>query len=282
MSGSIVNPGAAVIPRRNLGKLLAVNGLLAVAALFFLLPMIWLVEACVDAHASQQLKWPTLTWAQFGLALSPDNLAALVNSIVLSLVATLVATVPAAIAAYSFSRHRIPGKYTIMLGILFLSGVPISILIIPVYQLFQAGDCLSLLPTAIFLGVTSMPFEIHVIKNAIDAIPLDLEEAARIERAGIMRILGRVIIPLALPGVMAAAIYGFVNTWGSFLPPLVLIADSDQQPSPVAIFSFMSNNSINYGAIAAYSLVYSLPVVLLYLGVGQLFKGGFTLSGATK
>jgi multiple sugar transport system permease protein len=274
--------GPPVHLRKIDGRWISTNLLLALCGLFFLLPMLWIVLASVDAEATQQLKLPVLTWQQFKIALEPDNLQALVNSVIISLIATAVATVPSTIAAYSFSRHRIPGKQAILLSIVFLSGVPISILIVPIYQLFQWADCLSLVPTGVFLGVTAMPFEIYVIKNAIDAIPIDLEEAARIEQAGIVRILLRVVAPLCLPGVMAAAIYGFINTWGNFLPPLVLISDVAQQPSPVAIFSLMTNNVINYGAIAAYSLVYSVPVIVLYLAASRLFRGGFALSGAVK
>ena len=274
--------GPPVQLRKLDGRWISTNLLLALCGLFFLLPMLWIVLASVDAAATQQLKLPVLTLQQFKIALEPDNLQALVNSLIISLIATAVATVPSAIAAYSFSRHRIPGKQAILLSIVFLSGVPISILIVPIYQLFQWADCLSLAPTGVFLGVTAMPFEIYVIKNAIDAIPIDLEEAARIEQAGIVRILLRVVVPLCLPGVMAAAIYGFINTWGNFLPPLVLISDTAQQPSPVAIFSLMTNNVINYGAIAAYSLVYSVPVIILYLAASRLFRGGFALGGAVK
>src|SRR5579871_227928 len=274
--------GPPVHLRKIDGRWISTNLLLALCGLFFLLPMLWIVLASVDAEATQQLKLPVLTWQQFKIALEPDNLQALVNSAIISLIATAVATVPSTIAAYSFSRHRIPGKQAILLSIVFLSGVPISILIVPIYQLFQWADCLSLAPTGVFLGVTAMPFEIYVIKNAIDAIPIDLEEAARIEQAGIVRILLRVVVPLCLPGVMAAAIYGFINTWGNFLPPLVLISDIAQQPSPVAFFSLMTNNVINYGAIAAYSLVYSVPVIILYLAASRLFRGGFSLGGAIK
>ena len=282
MSQTLLLPGDPVLKAGVNTRSIVVNLLLVACALFFLLPMVWLVLASVDATGSQQLKWPELTLRQFGIAFDSDNLQALENSLVLSLVATVVATVPSMIAAYSFSRHKIPGKQAILLSIVFLSGVPISILIIPIYQLFQWADCLSLIPTGVFLGATAMPFEIYVIKNAIDAIPVDLEEAARIERAGVVRILLRVVAPLCLPGVMAAAVYGFINTWGNFLPPLVLVSDMGEQPSPVAIFSLMTNNVINYGAIAAYSLVYCVPVIILYLVVARLFRGGFLLRGAVK
>ena len=78
---------------------------------------------------------------------------------------------------------------------------------------------LSIIPTAVFLSVTSLPFEIYLMKNFIDAVPEDLEEAARMERASTFQVLARVIVPLALPGIAAAAIFGFVNAWGSFIVP---------------------------------------------------------------
>ena len=236
----------------------------------------------MDADASRQLRVPVLTWTQFEIALDAADLRALGNSMIISILAVTVATLPSAIAAYSFSRHRIPGRQAILLSILFLSGVPISILIIPVYQLFQSLDWLSLVPTGVFLGVTAIPFEIYIIKNAMDAIPLDLEEAARIERAGTIKLCLRIVLPLSLPGIMAAVIYGFVTAWGNFLPPLVLIADNGQQPSPIAIFGFMTNTTVNYGAIAAYSIIYSTPVILLYVLAARSFRGGFILGGAVK
>jgi multiple sugar transport system permease protein len=269
------------VPRVTTENVLS-NVLLALCGLIFILPLIWLVEAAIDAEASRQIQIPVLSWRNFIEATTPSNLLTLWNSIVLSGVATLVATVVSALAAYSFSRHRIPLKGPIILFILFLSGVPITILVVPVYQMFAQVDALSIIPTAIFLGVTTIPFEIYIIKNAIDAIPLDLEEAAKIERASLFRILCRITFPLAFPGIVAAAIYGFVNAWGNFLVPLVLISSSDQQAAPIAIFGFLSADEAQYGAIAAFSIIYSAPVVLLYIGLSRVFRAGFVLGGAGR
>jgi multiple sugar transport system permease protein len=258
------------------------NLLLAIAGLAFIVPLVWVLAASVDAGATRQIHWPAWTWSNFAAATTDEKLHALVNSVVLSVAATVVATVPSILAAYAFSRNRIPFKRTILMWLLFLSGVPITILIVPVYEVFQAYDWLSLVPAAVFLGVTTIPFEVYIIKNAIDAIPLDLDEAARLERAGTARIIWRIILPLALPGIVAAAAYGFINAWGSFLIPLVLIADNNMQPSPISIFSFISADVIRYGQVAAYSLVYSLPVIMLYILVGKIFRTDYTLGGAVK
>ncbi len=258
------------------------NVVILVLGVFFAVPMLWLLFASLDQHASFELKLPTLTSANYELAVQPDNVLALGNSLLISVIASAVGTVAAFLAAYSFSRHHIPWKGPILLTILFLSGVPITILIVPMYEMFTYAGWLSILPAAILLGVTALPFQIYLIKNFIDAIPPDLEEAAFIERAGTWRVLRSVVLPLTMPGLASAAIFGFVNAWGSFLIPVVLISVDSQQPAPVRLFGFMSSTSINYGAIAAYSIVYSLPVVLLYVLMSGQFKAGFVLGGAVK
>ena len=258
------------------------NGLLAVIGVLFALPMLWLLAASLDSQASWSIEFPHFTLANFQAATGSSQLHSLWNSVVLSAVATIVSTVASSLAAYALSRRRIPWKGPLLLIVLFLSGIPMSILIVPIYQLFATENWLSILPTAIFLGVTAMPFEIWLIKNFMDAIPYDLEEAARIERASTWHILTRIVGPLALPGIGAGAIYAFVNAWGSFVVPLVLITDPNQQPGPIAIYGFIGAANVRYGDIAAYSLLYSIPVFILYAIMSRLFTGGFTLGGAVK
>jgi multiple sugar transport system permease protein len=258
------------------------DGLLAVIGVLFALPMLWLLAGSLDSQASWSIEFPHFTLANFRAAAGSSQLHSLWNSVLLSAVATIVSTVASSLAAYSLSRRRIPWKGPLLLIVLFLSGIPMSILIVPIYQLFALENWLSILPTAIFLGVTAMPFEIWLIKNFMDAIPYDLEEAARIERASTWHILTRIVGPLALPGIGAGAIYAFVNAWGSFVVPLVLITDPNQQPGPIAIYGFIGAANVRYGDIAAYSLLYSIPVFILYAIMSRLFTGGFTLGGAVK
>jgi multiple sugar transport system permease protein len=258
------------------------NGMLAVIGILFALPMLWLLAASLDSQASWSIELPHFTLANFRAATGSSQLHSLWNSFVLSAVATIVSTAASSLAAYALSRRRIPWKGPMLLIVLFLSGVPMSILIVPIYQMFATENWLSILPTAIFLGVTAMPFEIWLIKNFMDAIPYDLEEAARIERASTWHILTRIVGPLALPGIGAGAIYAFVNAWGSFVVPLVLISDPNQQPGPIAIYGFIGAANVRYGDIAAYSLLYSIPVFILYVMMSRLFTGGFTLGGAVK
>lgn len=253
-----------------------------VLAAFFSLPMLWMVLASVDHGATNQLRVPDLTAEHYWVAVQVENLSAFGNSLLLSVIATVIGTAAAFVAAYVFSKHNIPLKNPILLTILFLSGVPISILIVPVYKMFATLGWLSIIPTGVLLGVTAIPFQIYQLKNFIDAVPSELEEAAALEQANTLQILFRVILPLTKPGLASAAIFGFVNAWGNFLLPVVLINSLADQPAPVHLFGFMGSNSIDYGVIAAYSIVYSLPVIILFLGMSRQFKAGFALGGAVK
>jgi multiple sugar transport system permease protein len=278
-------PWAHLTPNRvsrwSISKVFS-NSVVVALAIFFAIPMLWLILASLDRHATFQLKLPQLTSTNYSLALAPGNLISLGNSLVISVIASAMGTIAAFFAAYSFSRHHIVCKGPILLTILFLSGVPITILIVPMYKMFSYAGWLSMVPAAVLLGATALPFQIYLIKNFVDAIPLDLEEAAYIERAPTWRILWSVVLPLAMPGLASAAMFGFVNAWGSYLIPVVLISVDSQQPAPVRLYGFMSATSINYGAIAAYSIIYSLPVVVLYLAVSRHFKAGFVLGGAVR
>jgi multiple sugar transport system permease protein len=258
------------------------NLLLAGLGIAFLAPMLWLFLASIDKNASWGIEWPHFSLINFKHVLTGSLLHSLWNSVVLAVISTAIASVAGVFAAYSLSRRRIPFKGPLLLFIIFSSGVPLAIMVIPVYEIFSKFGFLTILPTAVFLSVTSLPFEVYLMKNFIDAVPTDLEEAARMERASTFQVLRRVVIPLAMPGIAAASIFGFVNAWGSFVVPLILIGPSDQQPAPIAIYTFLTLPKAQFGNIAAYSLVFCVPVFILYAVSSRLFREGFVLGGGVK
>jgi multiple sugar transport system permease protein len=256
--------------------------ILGALGVLFLAPMLWLFLASIDKNASWGIEWPHFSLINFKHVLTGSLLHSLWNSVVLAVISTAIASVTGVFAAYSLSRRKIPFKGPLLLFIIFSSGVPLAIMVIPVYEIFSRFGFLSILPTAVFLSVTSLPFEVYLMKNFIDAVPTDLEEAARMERASTFQVLRRVVIPLAMPGIAAASIFGFVNAWGSFIVPLILISPSNQQPAPIAIYTFLTLPKAEFGNIAAYSLVFCLPVFILYAVSSRLFREGFVLGGGVK
>jgi len=279
---AVTMPPANRETQRTALRTLTANTLLGAIGLLFIAPMLWLLLASVDSQASWGVEWPHFSLVNFRHVLTGSLLHSLFNSVVLALVSTAIASIAGVFAAYSFSRRRIPFKGPLLLFILFSSGVPLTIMVIPVYEIFARFGFLTIIPTAVFLSVTSLPFEIYLMKNFIDAVPVDLEEAARMERASTLQVLRRVIIPLAMPGIAAAAIFGFVNAWGSFVVPLILISSSNQQPAPIALYTFLTLPKAEFGNIAAYSLVFCVPVFILYAASSRLFREGFVLGGGMK
>ncbi len=259
-----------------------VNSLLAFIGLLFLAPLLWLVLAAIDERAGWALAVPTVTLSHFVNVTRGDYLGSLLNTVALSLIATIVSTLAGALGGYALSRRNIPLRDELMVTILFLTGIPIAIMIVPVFQVFASYGLLSLIPTGVFLGATSLPFSLWLIKTAVDAVPKELEEAALVERASLLQIIVHVTLPVAMPGIAAAAIFSFINAWGAFLVPLVLITDPGQAPGPIMIYGLIGAASVRYGDIAAFSIIYSLPVIALYVLCARFFTGGFVMGGAVK
>jgi multiple sugar transport system permease protein len=284
----VTAPSSPVLPpenratQRTRARSATLHLILGALGVLFLAPMLWLFLASIDKNASWGIEWPHFSLINFKHVLTGSLLHSLWNSVVLAVISTAIASVTGVFAAYSLSRRKIPFKGPLLLFIIFSSGVPLAIMVIPVYEIFSRFGFLSILPTAVFLSVTSLPFEVYLMKNFIDAVPTDLEEAARMERASTFQVLRRVVIPLAMPGIAAASIFGFVNAWGSFIVPLILISPSNQQPAPIAIYTFLTLPKAEFGNIAAYSLVFCLPVFILYAVSSRLFREGFVLGGGVK
>jgi multiple sugar transport system permease protein len=262
----------------------AANLALAVLGLAFLLPLLWMLFAAFDSNSDWSVKLPTLTVANFAAVLTPQSLRSFYNSLFLAGATTVITTTLALLAAYPLSRRSVPLRRPLMLSILFATGLPVSMLLVPVYQMYVTLGWLdSLLTTSLFLSASSLPFAIWLLKNFIDAVPVEMEEAASMEGAGALETIARVVLPLTAPGIAVTAIYTFINAWGAFVVPLVLNGNPDDQPGPITIFHFLGSHGVfKTGELAAYSMLFSLPVVVLYLVMSRHFSGAFNFGGGVR
>jgi multiple sugar transport system permease protein len=275
-----------VVPYRRVSvAALATNVVVILLGCFFLLPMLWMLFASVDSDPDWAIKLPSLTLANFADVLGTAGaLSSFRSSLILAGTTTVITTTLAVFAAYPLSRMHIPFKRAFMLAILFASGLPVSMLIVPVYQMYVYFGWLdSLYTTALFLAASSLPFAIWLMKNFIDAVPVELEQAAAIDGANVVRILRELVLPLTLPGIAVTAIYTFINAWGAFIIPFVLTYSPDNQPGPVEIYNFMGSHGLfKFGDLAVFSLLFSVPVIVLYLFMSRYFSGAFNFGGAVK
>jgi multiple sugar transport system permease protein len=270
--------------RRTRRQRLFLDAVLALVGVAFILPLLWLLDAAFNQNASQAMSWPSLTLSNFHSAVAAGAGGAIKNSLYLAVVSTIIATFVSILAAYALSRRRVPLKGLLLIGIIFLTGLPITLLLIPIYVMYvHLGWDNSPFYTSVALAATSVPFAIWLLKNFIDQVPREFEEAAAIEGSGNIRILWKVVIPLALPGICVAAILTFINSWGAFLLPLVIDANPQNTPGALGIYEFMSaNGRVEFGPLAAYAILFSIPVIVLYLISTRWLHGGFAFAGGVK
>ena len=271
--------------RRRNRRLAADAGLLAVAAAF-VLPLAWVVLSALDPHADLRVKAPDgVTLENFDAILTSDiTFTPLLNSLILCGGATLLTVVCAALAAYPLSRFSSRLNRPFLLSVLFATSLPITAIMVPVYALFVQVDLIDTLQgTILFFAASQLPFAIWLMKNFMDGVPKELEEAAWTDGASTTQTLVRVVLPLMGPGVGVVTIYTFIMLWGNFFVPFMLLLTPDQMPASVSINDFFGNRGmVAYGQLAAFSILYSTPVLLLYILISRRLGGGFALGGAVK
>lgn len=252
---------------------------------FFALPMLWLLSAPFDDPPTYGVRPPRHFSLDNFAAISRNRYAisALVNSTILSLATMAVVVAAAALAAYALSRARVPGRDAMLYGLLLLSSVVTgTAAMVPIFLLiFQLGLIDSHFAVILVLTGGLLPTAIFLLKDFIDTIPRSYEESARVFGATPLQILRHIVVPVARPGLATIGVWTIVQVWGSFLTPFILLRDPAKQPAAVLVRTFYTEGgSPNLGLIAAFSLLYSIPVVVMYLLAWSRY--GFRFHGGIK
>jgi len=272
-------------PGRRASRVVVTLVLLVVAVLF-IAPMLWLVFGSLHANSSLTV--------DLGGHYSFDNYRAIMNSatlwtplrnsLLISGSTALITVAAASLAAYPLSRYHLRFGRPFLYVIIFSTGLPITAIMVPVYSMFARFSLVdSQLMTILFMSATSLPFAIWMMKSFMDGVPVTLEEAAWTDGAGWFQSLLRIVLPLMAPGIAVVAIFTFVNAWGNFFIPFLLLLDPAKQPASVSIYTFFSAyGAVAYGQLAAFSVLYTVPVVVLYLIMSRFLGGSFSFAGGVK
>lgn len=264
---------------------IAFSALAALIGAIFALPLIWFIFAPFNARAELGLAIPDpWTLSNFGTVFGNSYaVQALWNSFIQATGGVILVGAAATLAAYALSRSSVPGKgavtYTLLL---FSSVVSGSAAMVPIFLIVSA---MGVMDTHIAVILTFagglLPTAMFILRDFIDSIPKSYEESAMVAGASPVQAFFDVALPVIRPGIVVVVVWAFVNIWGSFLIPFILLRSSDNMPASVAIYSFYSEAGTPIVTLlAAYSLIYSLPVVALYLFVS--WKFGFRFFGGIK
>lgn len=285
-SGSPLRPRSSGKGPRERMASTASSIAMIVIGLAFLIPLLWVVLASFDTEATLSVQWPS-RW-------SLDNYKAiwneettfrpLWNSLLLCGGATLVTMIAAVLCAYPLSRYRFRAKRPLLLTIIFSTGLPITAIMIPVYALFVRVNLIdSMFGAILFLGASALPYAIFLTKGFMDSVPIEIEESGWTEGAGVYRTLWSIVLPLMKSGLAVATIFTFVGMWGNFFVPFMLLLSPENLPAAVTLYTFSSQyGQVAYGQLAAFSIFYSIPVVVLYLFMGRTLGQGFAAAGGVK
>lgn len=210
-----------------------------------------------------------------------------VNSLIVTVTATLFSVVVAIFAAYAVSRWRFRGRSTFMTAVLSTQMFPGVLFLLPLYIIFVNIDTtfgVPLVGTRIGLIITyltfSLPFSIWMLSGYFDGIPHELDDAGKVDGAGNLTILLRIILPAARPGIIAVGIYAFMTAWGEVLFASVMTTSSNRTLA-IGLRLYATQTNVYWNQVMAASLVVSVPVVIGFLLMQRHFVAGLT-AGAVK
>jgi len=250
-------------------------------------PFVWMILTSLTPSERLSATGVSLSPAGWGL----DNYARLFeqtsflgnmgHSLIVAVGTVVLGLTVSVTAAYAFSRFRFPGRKAIMLQFLLVNMFPVVLLILPLFVLMRRLGILDTHLGLILANATvAIPFAVWMLTSYIGAIPKSLDEAAMIDGCSRLSALRRVVLPLAMPGIISTGIYIFITAWNEYLYALTL-GGRNVRTVTVAIQTLIGEYQIEWGLLAAGGVVGAMPATLLFLLVQRRLIGGLT-QGAVK
>ncbi|MFI9340574.1 sugar ABC transporter permease [Streptomyces sp. NPDC052773] len=272
---------------RSLGRTLVSHGLLTVASLIALFPIVWLVFLSLGPDKDDYLHpgriWSTMTLDNYSFVLQETNFFDwLKSTLIVSLGTTVIGVMIAATTGYAVSRMRFPGYKKFMWVLLCTQMFPIAVLIVPMYQILSE---LQLIDT--YLGLilvycsTAVPYCAWLLKGYFDTIPFEIDEAGRVDGLSPFGTFFRLILPLARPGLAVAAFYSFITAFGEVAFATTFLLDDEKYTFAVGLQSFVSEHDAQRNLMAATAVLIAIPVSAFFYLVQKNLVTGLT-AGGTK
>ena len=242
----------------------------AVLAIIWIMPILWMIDTAFKPspeiftvpprwipsyltleHVKEVLtKWPFVRW--------------LINSLVVATTATLISLIVSVLAGFSFARLQWVGRNFVFITFLSSMFIPWQVNVIPLYFIMHRLNLLNTYP-AIFLPIVAMPIGIFLLRQFFLNIPQSLEDAARLDGCGSLRVLWHIILPVSRPALGALAIYMFIFSWNEFFWSMIALQRSNMLTLPIGLKALQGAYDINYGLLMAASFLAVLPALVIFL-----------------
>ncbi|AQU65049.1 carbohydrate ABC transporter permease [Streptomyces niveus] len=213
---------------------------------------------------------------------SSNTLRALLNSLIVGLLAAIATLIFCFSAGYALARFRFRSARPLALFLLLGQVVPLTVVLLPLYQIIKSLNLLdSVVGVAMAHLVITVPLVTWMVRNQIAAVPVELEESAQIDGGNRLDAVTYITLPVISPGLVAAGMFAFLQSWHEFLFASVLTSSTAARTGPVALTEFATEFNVDWGATMAASVVLTVPVVILFVLLQRHFIGGLT-GGAVK
>lgn len=261
----------------------AIHAVLIAGSLAALLPFVWMLFASFKSYAelvsTQALLPHAWTLANYAEILSRMGFVrAFRNSGIVALPSTIAVVLTSTAAGYVFAKYRFPGREALFTLILSTMMVPFTVAIVPLFILMKDIGLVNTLRGMVLTGLCST-FGIFMMRQAIETIPNDYIDAARIDGAGEAWIVRQVIMPLSGAAMSTLAVFTFLGSWDSYLWPSIMLKSSDRHTLPIIIAGMRSLYRNRYQIWAAGSMLTVIPVMLLFSVAQKQFIGGLAMTG---
>jgi multiple sugar transport system permease protein len=251
-------------------------------------PVLWMLSSSFKSNADIFAYPPQLISKSFSAMAyaavfnDPQELRFFINSYVVGLSVTALTILVAILAAYALSRYKFLLKEPLKVIIIGVQAIPPITLIIPLFGVVIALHLYNSYEGLIFTYlVFTLPYSVIMMTAYFNSLPRELDEAARIDGAGTMRTLFRILLPLARPGLVAVGFYAFMISWNEYLFALTLTQTNNMRTVPVGLELLMGQYNYQWNQIMAMSVLGCLPVVILFLIFQRNFVGGLS-AGSVK
>ena len=279
---------ALALDRRFVGVLVG-RGLLYVAGValvvIFCVPLFWTLSGSFKTidqiYLLPPVWWPrVMAWQNYARVwqVSPYWLF-YQNTIIVSLSSALAQITSASLVAYGFARFRFPGRAFLFMLVLSTLMLPPELTMVPQFLLFKQLSWLDTWLPLIVPNFFGGPFMTFLLRQFFLSIPLELDDAARIDGCSSFGIYWRIILPLAKPALMAVTVFTFNNTWNEFLAPLIYLSSKQNLTIALGLRMFQSEHGPEWHLVMAASLVTMLPILLVFFLGQRYFIQGIVFTG---
>ena len=260
-------------------------------ALIWVFPVYWMINSSFLANRTLQRFTPT--WVPFGgsfrnfKAVLADGsfFTSLGMSLAIAAATVFFAVLFAFLAAIAISRFRFRGRASFVLSVLLIQMLPAEALFIAQYKMISSVNLLNtVLGISIIYIAAVVPFTVWMLRGFVAGVPADLEEAAMVDGLSRTRAFFKITFPLLMPGLIASAVYAFLQAWNEFTVPLVLLTKDETQTLPLWLRGFVqasATRETDWGQVMAASTLVAVPIIIFFMFVQGRMTSGL-VSGAVK